>query len=151
MSTAASLPEAVAEVILRQYESLPKTGKPQPNEHTVLAGFAVSINDDIQGSGQGAAIQPGDARLVPVALGTGTKCVGSRQSRDQIDVINDSHAEVSMQYSTTLVYLTIAGPCAFCVHHPCLKLHWPYPEHTGNPAASCNAGAVSLRISVLRR
>ncbi|CAL5224716.1 g7448 [Coccomyxa viridis] len=92
MSTA-SLPEAVAEVILRQYESLPKTGKPQPNEHTVLAGFAVSINNDFQDSVQGAATQPGHARLVPVALGTGTKCVGSRQSRDQIDVINDSHAE----------------------------------------------------------
>ena len=104
MSTA-SLPEAVAEVILRQYESLPKTGKPQPNEHTVLAGFAVSINNDFQDSVQGAATQPGHARLVPVALGTGTKCVGSRQSRDQIDVINDSHAEVCMPYSATQAYL----------------------------------------------
>ena len=113
MSTAL-LPEAVAEVILRQYESLPKTGKPQANEHTVLAGFAVSI-DDVQDMVEGAAPQAGCARLVPVALGTGTKCMGSRQSRDQIDVINDSHAEVSMQYSSSQVYSAVAGLEAICL------------------------------------
>ena len=113
MSSPGSFAEAVADVILRQYHRLPKTGKPQPNEHTVLAGFAISLDDPprTQGSCDGerkrlpgeSAERPcdrstthlGHPQLVPVALGTGTKCMGSRQSRHQIDVINDSHAEVS--------------------------------------------------------
>jgi tRNA-specific adenosine deaminase 1 len=40
--TKKSFAEAIADMVLRQHEALPKTGKPQPNEHTVLAGFVVS-------------------------------------------------------------------------------------------------------------
>ena len=120
MSSPGSFAEAVADVILRQYHSLPKTGKPQPNEHTVLAGFAISLDDPNRTQGScrgerkrlpdglaerpcgGSARQSGHPKLVPVALGTGTKCMGSRQSRHQIDVIHDSHAEVSTSCSTHL-------------------------------------------------
>ena len=105
MMSRATLPGAVAEVILSQYNSLPKTGKPQPNEHTVLAGFAISMVDEAPDTYGGSATQPEHARLVPVALGTGTKCVGARQSRHQIEVITDSHAEVSRQDSTSQVYV----------------------------------------------
>ena len=131
MSTPGSFAEAVADVILRQYHSLPKTGKPQPNEYTVLAGFAISLDDlpRTQGSCKeqrkqlpggsaerscgGSAEQPGHAQLVPVALGTGTKCMGSRQSRHQIDVIHDSHAEVSTSCST--------HSCSHKVRHQAFK------------------------------
>lgn len=111
-SSSSELAEAVADAILAQYHSLPNTGKPQPNEHTVLAGFAISL-DGIAGTSRerartraadeaaigqhlsGAGDYRQGLRVVPVALGTGTKCVGSRQSSHQIGVINDSHAEVS--------------------------------------------------------
>lgn len=35
---------AVAEACTQQFARLPKTGRPQPHEHTVLAGFAVSMS-----------------------------------------------------------------------------------------------------------
>lgn len=102
-------PEIVADAVLQQYYSLPRTGKPQPNEHTVLAGFALSFHapqgraDTCAGySGHDAggellsnrALCGQHLRVVCVALGTGTKCVGARQSKAHNDVINDSHAEV---------------------------------------------------------
>ena len=34
--------DAVASAVLRRYASLPKHGKPQPGEYTLLAGFAVT-------------------------------------------------------------------------------------------------------------
>ena len=103
------LPEMVADAVLQQYHSLPRTGKPQPNEHTVLAGFAVSFHAPqgradtcARDSGHDAeeeslstkAVYGQQLRIVCVALGTGTKCVGARQSTEHVDVVNDSHAEV---------------------------------------------------------
>lgn len=35
-----SLPDDVADAVLSAFEALPKTGKPQPHEFTVLAGNA---------------------------------------------------------------------------------------------------------------
>ena len=107
-----SLPDALADVILRQYHSLPKTGKPQPNEYTVLAGLAVSMDapscsrdsSAFKGSLSQAQTELPDSRagdgeqylqLVPVVLGTGTKCLGARQGSHELGVIYDSHAEVS--------------------------------------------------------
>ena len=122
------LPEAVAGVILSQYHSLPKTGKPQPNEHTVLAGFAISLDDEPHAASRGAATQPEHAGLVPVALGTGTKCVGSRQSRHQIDVINDSHAEVGVA----------SGTWPLLHRRPAAKSPWQLcPGHMLSKVAPC--------------
>ena len=102
-------PEMVADAVLQQYYSLTRTGKPQPNEHTVLAGFAVSFHapqgragscggDLGHNAGEGAlstnTVYGQHLRVVPVALGTGTKCVGARQSKGHVDVVTDSHAEV---------------------------------------------------------
>jgi hypothetical protein len=45
-AAAAGLGGAVAAAVLRQFHALPKTGKPQPHEYTLLAGFAITTDDE---------------------------------------------------------------------------------------------------------
>lgn len=110
----AGIGAAVAQAVLDQYKMLPKTGKPQPNEYTVLAGFVVTEPqpslDQIQQTGsslhgpeqlpeqhdQEAMSLHEPVSMHVVALGTGTKCLSvSKRSQNQ-DVLNDSHAEVRL-------------------------------------------------------
>ena len=79
---AEALAEAVASAVLRRYASLPKNGKPQPGEYTLLAGFAVT--DD--------AVPDAPPRVV--ALGTGTKCLPASSRCPRGEALSDSHAEV---------------------------------------------------------
>ena len=76
------LADAVASAVLRRYASLPKHGKPQPGEYTLLAGFAVT--DD--------AVPDAPPRVV--ALGTGTKCLPASSRCPRGEALSDSHAEV---------------------------------------------------------
>ncbi|KAJ2701693.1 hypothetical protein H4218_001293 [Coemansia sp. IMI 209128] len=83
-----SLADQIAQCVIDSYRALPKRGKPtskgpDKEEWTVLAGFV--IEDTRPEASQ---------RLTCVALGTGLKCLHSKQLRPFGDTVHDSHAEV---------------------------------------------------------
>ena len=97
-----SFGQAVATAVMQQFCALPKKGKPQPNEHTVLAGFVITQatrqQPDCRSSEVTSPCRGGMPGGMPgpivVSLGTGTKCLGRSQRSAAGDVLNDSHAEV---------------------------------------------------------
>lgn len=70
--------KTIADLCLKHFDSLPKSGKPQKNEWTVLSCIVKEQENEFH----------------VVALGTGTKCVGKNKLCLKGTILNDSHAEV---------------------------------------------------------
>ena len=76
---------------LAAYAARPKTGRPQPNEHTVLAAFVV---ERAGGKGQGQAAGEGEEEAFhTVALATGVKCASAAGRCGEGRAVADCHAE----------------------------------------------------------
>ncbi|KAI5015797.1 hypothetical protein ZWY2020_059336 [Hordeum vulgare] len=73
--------EAASSAALRQYRAIPKKGKPQGRESTVLAIFLLSSPEN--------PLNP-----TVLSLATGTKCLGGARLRPRDDLVHDDHAEV---------------------------------------------------------
>lgn len=70
--------ENIAKVCIEKFNGLPKSGKPKENQWTVLS----------------CIVQEKNCKFDVVALGTGSKCIGSTKMSPKGDILNDSHAEV---------------------------------------------------------
>ncbi|KAL6844211.1 hypothetical protein ACP4OV_025884 [Aristida adscensionis] len=73
--------EAASSSALRHYRSLPKKGKPQGRESTVLAAFLLSDPQEPRGP-------------TVLSMATGTKCLGAARLSPRGDLVHDAHAEV---------------------------------------------------------
>lgn len=72
------LATTIATKTINHFNNLPKTGKPQQNEWTVLASITVQNKDE----------------LTLVSLATGSKCIGATKLCPKGSILNDSHAEI---------------------------------------------------------
>jgi len=106
----------VARTCISAYNNLPKTGKPNSSEWTVLAG--VVMCDTRSEAANGAATMrqkhpsnPADRayRLTAAALGTGSKCLGRHSYCPSGGLVHDSHAEVVARRSLQLFLLEQAS------------------------------------------
>lgn len=70
----------ITQLCLNHFKSLPKTGKPNINEWTILSCVVQHncVNDNLE----------------IVSLGTGSKCIGATKMSPTGDILNDSHAEI---------------------------------------------------------
>nr|XP_022910404.1 tRNA-specific adenosine deaminase 1-like [Onthophagus taurus] len=86
----------ISKISFEQFNKLPKTGKPNKNECTILSTIIQEI--------------PDLNKFEVVALGTGTKCIGQNKMSLKGDILNDSHAEIICRRSFLLyIYSEIKG------------------------------------------
>ena len=92
MST--SLHDAIAETVIQKFLSLPKAGKPNETEWTVLAGIVAVQHGTQAGDGRGPHEEADPLRIAVISLATGTKCLNPSKLSPDGQVLNDSHGEV---------------------------------------------------------
>jgi tRNA-specific adenosine deaminase 1 len=93
---------SVTQAVLRQYELLPKKGKPNENEYTILAGFVIESGEPECWRQTAAQLEQlelcshvhAGGAFHTVALGTGSKCVGRSSMSTTGQTLHDSHAEI---------------------------------------------------------
>lgn len=106
METNKTFFDKIAHVCLEHYKALPKSGKPNSMEWTVLACI-VSYQDSV---------------LSVVALGTGSKCIGQSKMSNCGDILNDSHAEVICRRSfLRFLYNEMKGSSSLLIYNENVK------------------------------
>lgn len=88
------LSQRIHECVAAKYSKLPRKGKPNPTEWTVLAAFLLERKEYDK---KEEKEKEGESHLEVVSLATGNKCLGEagRSRATQVgDVLNDCHAEV---------------------------------------------------------
>ncbi|CAH1153475.1 unnamed protein product [Phaedon cochleariae] len=83
METQDDFHEHIANLCIGHFKTLPKSGKPNLNEWTVLSCIVIEK----------------DKQLELISLGTGSKCIGKVKMSKSGDILNDSHAEVMCRRS----------------------------------------------------
>ncbi len=77
--------DVIARAALAQYHALPRKGKPEAGQWTVVA--AILLSD------AGVQDMPEAATLRVVSIGVGTKCTAAREITPDGACLIDSHAE----------------------------------------------------------
>lgn len=90
-----SFSQRIADTVFAAYAALPKRGKAQGHEWTMLAGIVASHKTDTASG----------ISFWPVTVSTGAKCLGQCDMRCDGLVINDSHAEVLSRRALKLALL----------------------------------------------
>ena len=102
-----SVSTTVASTVLKAFQCLPKTGKPQGHEHTVLAGNScteallvkpkvkMNVNRVLAGFVITRAVQAASESHV-VAIGTGTKCLSAQKRTCQVTLSCQVQPRVGM-------------------------------------------------------
>jgi len=100
--------DKICHIVHESYARLPKTGKPQLGEWTVLAGVVLS--------------RPGAVPQV-VALGTGTKCLTAAQIAADCAgaCLHDAHAEVCARRAFLVFLLAEVRRAASCADSPVVQ------------------------------
>lgn len=83
METNKSFHDKIAQMCLEHFTLLPKSGKPNTQEWTILSCIVLEKNSCFS----------------VVALGTGSKCIGQTKMSCSGDILNDSHAEIMCRRS----------------------------------------------------
>lgn len=78
METNKSFHNNIAKICLEHFKTLPKSGKPNSSEWSILSCIVLERNMSFS----------------VVALGTGSKCIGRSKMSASGDILNDSHSEV---------------------------------------------------------
>ncbi|XP_053691970.1 tRNA-specific adenosine deaminase 1 [Sabethes cyaneus] len=106
----------ISKICLEKFGCLPKTGKPKIDfEWTILSAIVqVETKDD-------------NVKMDVVALGTGTKCLGSNQLSSKGDILNDSHAEVLtrrafLRYLLSQMRKSLSNECSIFEHNTSTRL-----------------------------
>lgn len=122
--------DLIADVVLKQWRSLKKHGKPQEHEMTCIAGIVACWDEDPD-------------KIAPVALASGTKCLPASKRDNAGTLLNDSHAEALCRRAF-IHFLIREMASALRDHIPQAQTH-----PSANPAIPGHVPSKSLPGSVL--
>lgn len=106
METNIRFHDKIAQISLEHFNSLPKSGKPNSEQWTVLSCIVLEQNNCFS----------------VVALGTGSKCIGRSKMSASGDILNDSHAEVVCRRSfLRFLYSQMLEDSSILTFDECLK------------------------------